>query len=387
MVGGGALGWGQGEISTGSRPGAAGAANDSRPATLVAQAVVAMEEATRPAVLKQKREDVSWTAETERAEKQLRVVVEAVPQAGGYHVGEAVQVRVWVVNRTAEPVTLYQASKAYEASVWLERRIEALQADLSIAPHERWRPDPKAAAEAFIDVEAGARLGPMTIEVTPLAPGKMTVWVTYDNYQTDGYMERAGRSWRTMVYPRIFLGYVSGDVKLEVREEPSEAMRARYDEARRKVLDGSAPMEARLGVLKTIADEKHVQAVRFLMGIWREAKEARVKLAALDQVMELVRYGTGYEALPEIVALLRNPLAPSDLRGRAMDGLMQWERPEWGGYPAIDAHINDGRKLIMEVARDLVKGDDPVLVEKALAVLAKEKADTAPATQAWGERK
>jgi hypothetical protein len=168
-------------------------------------------------------------------------------------------------------------------------------------------------------LEPGKTLPADDREYTPMVPGRVTLTAHFRAVvgveKTTIVTDPDGR--RRFVFEtvdKIDSGRLFAIIEFDVSAEMSPEMKQRYDKAGARIRDGSLPVQDRVSSLKDIAKEKHYFAARFVGGVWREPKEPALKAAALAELAALLEFGTAYEFLPDMLAVLRDENAALDVR-------------------------------------------------------------------------
>ncbi len=232
-------------------------------------------------------------------------------------------------------------------------------------------------------------------EFTLLLPGKSFVAVRYINgfttYPTTigtgpGRYKAAG--FAPVDFPDAWAGDIAAPpVEIDVTDEMSPEMKARFELGDVAIRDGNKPMKDRVAAMKKIADEKHYFAARFVAKVWKDGSDPAIKEAALGDVLELLEFGTAYQSLPDLLEMLKDDKAPATSRAKLMDLLAKMGLH--GKHPGFDINsqvytFNYFGQIYYELSPELLKhtmdaittvanGRDPFLAAKAKAILAPPK--------------
>ncbi|MDZ7620365.1 MAG: hypothetical protein U1E05_25465, partial [Patescibacteria group bacterium] len=222
-------------------------------------------------------------------------------------------------------------------------------------------------------LEAGATSRAKTQEFVAMLPGMVCIDATFNcDFLAVQRMTEKGQE-RFFPYRRgVVLSHDNVSITLPAMTSP--AMAAKYRHARETILDDETTLEERLEALSRIAGQKHYFAARFVLDIWKHAKTLEVKEAALLHLIDLLGFGTAYEAMPELLDALADDLMPLDARKRMLNVLdtmhLTSEYPgfriaDMAGYRLPEAV----HRKALEVIRELTSSAEPALAEKAREIL------------------
>lgn len=186
-------------------------------------------------------------------------------------------------------------------------------------------------------------------------------------------------------FPGVWAGFSSGNAEPLVSEEMSPEMQQQFDEAGKIVDSADEPLDRKLTTLESIAREKHYFAARFVWDVWKTTPDDTIKAAALGHLCDLLEFGTAYEALHDVVRLLRDERLDAQAKGRILGALGSINWANWlrddddvrsgrpglaiaegqGYYLLPDAIVEDVRAALL----DIRAGDNPELAAKARALL------------------
>ena len=248
--------------------------------------------------------------------------------------GEAVPLRLALVNRTGRPVMLPDWELFAEMIDVAVRIADFPGAGGEAAPDRPaslWegRPFQKrdfralAPGETIIDRAA-----------TPVLPGKMRVTVTLSNpldtYRslTDGKTLRIENGWK---------GLAQAALTVDVTAAESPAMKVRYADYRERLADPLVPAEQKGRLLDAVAREGHYLAARFLRQAAANLRPGPMRDAAIDGLLRLAKAGPGYEHIPCLLQALGDPNVAQPQR----EQLLAW---------AAESLIRKGRLSVADQA-------------------------------------
>jgi len=295
-----------------------------------------------------------------------------------YFVGDSIEFVAEMRNRSDAPVSLLgwtRAGGSFELTMVSETLMGSLAS--SGGPYRM---------DDFWTIEPGRS---RMVESQPIAlmlPGRAQCVARYYSHATNyNRINETGTGWEKVPLPNAWADLLSGRTTLTVSDEMSPAMRRRYADADKSLGDKAAGRDTKIALLSSIAAEKHYFAAGFARNVWKKSDDPAVKLAALRNLLDLLEFGTAFEALPDALELLRAETTPLEIRKRILDivGKMNLREGVPGfavGEQAYYILPKDMHKGILGLLADLGRGADPSLSLKAREILRAAEARKTPAS-------
>jgi len=210
-----------------------------------------------------------------------------------------------------------------------------------------------------------------------MVPGKAQFNVTC-RLSDEVFSVSTSRTLNLVKVPGAVNGFRSAQLAISVSEQIPEDMAQRYARAEKAIVGSEGDSRPRLAMLKEIADEKHYFAAHFVHKVWKEAKDPAVKMAAWDQLVSLLEFGTAYEFFDELLDVLANGDEAPETRQRLLAFLDHIRL--FSEYPAIEVAEQaffdlpeDSQKKARDLVEKLSHGPDPFLAASALKILNQKK--------------
>ncbi|MBN2024095.1 MAG: hypothetical protein JW809_15030 [Pirellulales bacterium] len=205
-----------------------------------------------------------------------------------------------------------------------------------------------------------------------MIPGQMTIHATF-NCRFLGAKRMTDKGLKRF-YPYRRGPPITQSVSFDVPAHMSPAMTEKYDQLSKTMLDENVSVEERLAALRQVSDEKHYFAARLVWTIWKQAQDQEVRDAALLRLIDLLEFGTAYEAMPDLLDALAQDTTPLVARKRMLDVLgkmdLHKERPglriaDVAGY-CLPKPVHD---KALDVVGRLTHSTNATLAEKATTLL------------------
>lgn len=245
---------------------------------------------------------------------------------------------------------------------------------------EGWHPQSGYGGTARIESSDGERLGAgktsraKTGAFVAMLPGKMTIYATF-SCRFLGIQRTTEKGLERFHYPYRRATVLShGEQSITLPAKMSPAMAEEYGRLSETILSDETRAKERLETLGQVARQKHYFAARFVWDIWKKTKDSKVKSAALLHLIDLLEFGTAYQAMPELLDALTDDATPLDARGRMLDVLgKMYLTSKYPGFRIADmAGYQLPEKVhrkALEVIGKLANSPEPALAEKARQIL------------------
>jgi hypothetical protein len=158
-------------------------------------------------------------------------------------------------------------------------------------------------------------------------------------------------------------------------------MKKRYSAINQKLSDKGLKTADKILALDTVADEKHYFAARFVWEAWKSATDPEIKGEAFRRLLDLIEFGTAYEALPDVLTALRSDDSPTELRVRILRsvGKMCLFGDSPGFSIAGQAYYDlpkEVQRNIVDTIRNLAASSDPKMRAEASAIVQSQLSPT-----------
>ena len=304
----------------------------------------------------------------------MRLKIVACPKVA--HVGDVVKLESCLENSGKEPVLLPVASK--QTWFWLIR-VTGYPGQSSTV-HYDWAICGYATLVEgeFKHLRPGEKTEPVTYTSTFLLPGRARVegrFVSGPASCLGWSRDKQGRLIDQVIVPipEMWRGSASAHTDVEVSSGMADEMNRKFSEATAMLRDKGVATEKKLQSLAAIGAEKHYFAARFVWDTWKTTN-AEIKSAAFDHLLSLLKFGTAYEALPDVLKVLQDEHVNDELKGRILDVLsgMRLKGKTPGINIADQAFYRIPEPLLKEVLgvlKRISESDDAKLAAKAKAIL------------------
>ena len=264
---------------------------------------------------KKKFVELTFREREEIARKQLAINAKVLIPPGGICVGDEVQIKVALKNISGEKLSVFRPENRIVGSI--ERGDQLPDIGVFHLRRPFGPPYPlKERADDFLLLEPGETTKEVLIRVVPIAPGRYTASVRYDNNDRETtYLPtgstRPGKRWRRIDPVNPFRGLVWAHPEFEVSDTVTPDRKARYEKAKQLVSSPEADATERDKAIEELVSEGHVVAARVIVGIWRDSKDKKVKDKVFAAWMKLLERGVAYDSLPMQLGFLRILLRPT----------------------------------------------------------------------------
>jgi hypothetical protein len=339
--------------------------------------------------------DAPWQPPKNALRVQVRITTGEGAAAGlpaVHHVGDTLTVDAFITNATKRPVLIPKATtKDVIWSTFVTGFPGAQQPTVLYGPARKLKGKPmvRARKENFDEIQPGQGRKSTPWNYKLVLPGKAEVVAVCENPHSKylaGYTTAGDYTYEAV--SGAWHGRAIGTAKVLVSAEMSAEMKRRFDDTRKIVNSADEPLKKKLATLESVAREKHYFAARFVWDVWKTTPDDAIKAAALRHLCDLLKFGTAYEALHDVVRSLRDGQLDAQAKKRVLDIL---GGVVWRGYPGLpiaggrgfyvlpDALLRDVRAALRKIS----VGKSPELAAKARSILkhaSKSGTKTAPSS-------
>jgi len=305
----------------------------------------------------------------------VRLKIVACPKVA--HVGDVIKLEACLENRGKVPVLLPVASK----QKWFWSISVTGYPSQSSTVHYDWATGGYATLDEgeFKHLRAGEKTVPVTYTGTFLLPGRARVegrFVSGPASRLGWSRDEQGRLIDQVIFPipDMWRGSASAHTDVEVLSGMADEMSKKYSELAAMLRDKSVTTEKKLSSLAVIASEKHYFAARFVWDIWKTTTDAEIKSAAFDHLLSLLKFGTAYEALPDVLKVLQDEHVNGEMKGRILDvlaGMRLKSKIPWIriANQAVYRIPDPLLKEVLGILKRISESGDAKLAAKAKAIL------------------
>lgn len=332
----------------------------------------------------------AWGAESvPKADERLKINLVLYMSDASASVGDTVSADIVIENTTSAPLMVLNWDKWHDV-LWLVVEVKEYPGEEG-NPGVFLRGMPWGREIGAVRLSENRELPPgktvLRKEITFMMPGKATVDAGLMN---DSHYVRVENKRDGQPLDNAWMGEVVSKKVVTVSGEMAPSMKARYDDAKKRLLAPGTSDVERLKILADVAAEKHYFAARFIRGACEFLPKGEARDAAIGHLVELAKFGTAYESVPYLVKTLSDEDVPSKTRQVLLDWLGKLLMGRGFDKLAMQAgyrypvQVLEGARAAIQ---SLSTGRDPYLAAQAREILktieAKEKeAKEAQAKQA-----
>jgi len=252
------------------------------------------------------------------APEPLAIVFEK-PKDGSVHsVGAELRVAAAVVNKSDRVVAFpdFGKGKRFSRQFDFDLFISGIPGErVSLSYGVAAGSGGRASKGDFVQLQPNQTTDPREFLVRPMVPGTASIAVSFGNEFTSYQLFHRGfQSGKHVAIPGAWKGSIFKDLKVIVSAEATPEMKKAFKQAEDLINNSSRPMKERLNALDRIAGEKHYFAAGFVRKSWTESTDETIRMAALRHLVSLLDFGTAYEALPDMLSLLKDAGTPLEIR-------------------------------------------------------------------------
>jgi hypothetical protein len=207
--------------------------------------------------------------------------------------------------------------------------------------------------------------------VTPMIPGKAHVTVQL-MCGRDAWV--SGRDGKKQTWENGWKGLAIATLDVPVPAEPSPAMKKHYEDVQRQLDEETMAPDQKGRLLVKVGQEKHYFAARFLKTYAEKQPAGPLRDAAVWQLLQLAKTGTGYEAIPLLLGRMTDVNTNQDTRVAILD----WAAAELASgatthiaYQADYAWPEALKKQAREAIKKATEDPNPYLAQRAKDALRK----------------